>query len=118
LIDRLLVLDLKFSNSNLNQILKQSFNHRHLKIKWILSIAIIVKNLIITYATVVNSKRWIQTISYEKWTYMKEMTHRVRRIISKSNREKNNLCYSRCRDRWDENNENWCLQLWRQFLRW
>jgi hypothetical protein len=49
---------------------------------------------------------------------MKRMIHRVRRIISRSSREKNNLCYSRCRDRWDENSENWCLQLRRQSLRW
>ncbi len=38
--------------------------------------------------------------------------------ISRSNREKNNLCYSRCKDRWSENNENWCLQLWKQSFRW
>jgi hypothetical protein len=44
-----------------------------------------------------------------RWTCMIRMTHRV--IISKSSREKNNLCNSRCRDKWDESNENWCLQL-------
>jgi hypothetical protein len=51
-----------------------------------------------------------------RWTCMIRMTHRVK--ISRSSRKKNNLCYSRCRDRWDENSENWCLQLWRQSLRW
>ncbi len=118
LIDQSLALDLKFLNPNLNRILVQSFNHRHSKIKWIRSIATIAENLIISFAIVINLERWIQTASYEKWMCMKRMIHRVRRIISRSSREKNNLCYSRCRDRWDENSENWCLQLRRQSLRW
>ncbi len=118
LIDQHHVHDLKSLNSNLNRILVQSLNHRHSKIKWIRSIATIAENLIISFAIVINLERWIQTASYEKWMCMKRMIHRVRRIISRSSREKNNLCYSRCRDRWDENSENWCLQLRRQSLRW
>jgi hypothetical protein len=51
-----------------------------------------------------------------KWTCMIKMTHRVK--ISRSSRKKNNLCYSRCRNRWDENSENWCLQLRKHSFRW
>jgi hypothetical protein len=87
--NRLLVFDLKSLNSNLNRIFVRSVNH-HLKIKWISLIATIVKNLIISHVIVVNSERWIQTVSYAKWTYMKKMIHRVRRIISSSSRKKSN----------------------------
>jgi hypothetical protein len=103
LTDRFLVLDLKSSN----RVLVRLLNH-HLKIKWILSIATIVKNLIITHAIVVNSKRWISTNSYVKWTCTTRMIHQVK--IS-TNRKKINLCYSRSRDRWDENDENRSVQI-------
>jgi hypothetical protein len=99
-ISRVLDLDLKSSNQTFERLLN------HQKIKWISSIVTIVKNSIISRVIVVNSERWTQTISYEKWTYMKEMTHRVKRIISRLSRKKNNLCYNRCRNKWDENSEN------------
>ncbi len=102
MIDQHHVLDLK----SLNRVLVRSFNHRHSKIKWIRSIVIIAKNSIISFAIVVNLERWIQTALYEKWMCMKRMTHRVRKTIWRLSRKKNNLCYNRCRDRWDENNEN------------
>jgi hypothetical protein len=111
-IDQSHVLDLK--SLNLNRILERSLNRRHLRIKWIFSIATIVKNLIISFVIVVNSKnRWTLITSFAKL----KKTYQIRKI-SNQNRKKNNLCYSRCRDRWDENNENWCLQLWRQSFRW
>jgi coenzyme F420-reducing hydrogenase delta subunit len=80
------VFDSKFLN--LNRVFARSLNH-YLKIKWISSIIIIVKNLIIFHVIVVNSERWTQTISYAKWTYIKKMIHRVKRIISSSSWKKN-----------------------------
>jgi hypothetical protein len=114
MIDQFLALDLKSLNSNLNRVLVRLLNH-HSKIKWISSIVIIVKNLNISFATVVHSKRWISIASYARWTYIKRTIRQLR--ISRSSREKSNLCYSRCRDRWDENNEDRCLQFRRHSFR-
>jgi hypothetical protein len=116
LINRSHVHDLKSLNSNLNQILEQSLNHRRLKIKWISSIVTIVKNQDISLAIVVNQEEWIRITSYEKWTYMIKTIYLLK--ILRSNREKTNLCYNRSRDKWDENNEDRCLQLRRHSLRW
>jgi hypothetical protein len=114
-IDQSHALDLKSLNLNSNRTFERSLNH-HLKIKWIASIVIIAKNRIIIHVIVVNLKKWIFTISCARWMYMIRMTHRMK--ISSLSRKKTNLCYSRCKDRWDENNENWCLQLRRHSFRW
>jgi hypothetical protein len=112
MLDQFLARDLKLLN--LNRVLVRLLNH-HLKIKWIASTVIIVINSIISFAIVINSRRWISIISYTRWTYMKK---KIIKKISNRNRKKNNLCYRRCKDKWDEINANWCMQFRRQFLRW
>jgi hypothetical protein len=92
-IDRFLVFDFKSLNSNSNRFLVQSLNH-HQKIKWISSINIIMINRDISFAIVVNRERWIRITLYVK----SRRTYRVKKILNQ-NRKKNNLCYSRCRDK-------------------
>jgi hypothetical protein len=73
---------------------------------------IIVKNLNISLAIAKFRKNSIRIALYER----SRRTYQMMTI--KTNREKNNFCNNRCRDRWNENNENWCLQLRKQFFRW
>jgi hypothetical protein len=110
LINRSHVHDLK----SLNRVLVRLLNYQ--KIKWTVSTVTIMKNQNTFLAIVVNLKRWILITSYVKWTCMIRMIHRM--IISRSSRKKNNLCYSRCRDKWNENSENWCLQFREHSFRW
>jgi hypothetical protein len=113
LIDRSHAHDLK----SLNRVLVRLLNHQ--KIRWTISIVKIVKNQNTSFAIVVNSKRWTRTVSYAKWTYMKKMTHRVKRIISNRSREKSSSHQrrdeeqTRCQDV-----ENWSLQFRRHLIQW
>jgi hypothetical protein len=92
LTERFLALDLKSSN----RVLVRLLNH-HLKIKWIFSVVIIVKNLIISFVIVVNlENRWISTISYEKWTYKRRT---ILRKISNKTREKSSFHQRRDEER-------------------
>jgi hypothetical protein len=109
-IDRFLVLDLKFLNSNLNRIFALLLNHQ--KIRWTISIVTIVKNRNTFLETVVNSKRWILITSYVRWMCMKRMIHRVKRIILSSTRKKINSHQIHNEERaWCQSIENWCVQL-------
>ncbi len=115
LIEQHHVFDLKLLN--LNRVLVRLLNHQ--KIKWISSIATIAKNSIISFAIIVNSERWTRTVSYAKWTYMKKMTHRVRRIISNQNREKSSSHQRRDEEQAKcQSVENWSLQFRRHLIRW
>ncbi len=84
--------DLKY----LNRVLVRLLNHQ--KIKWTLSIATIVKNLIIFHVIVVNLKRYISTTSCVKWTYMIRKTYQVKQISS-SNRKKSSFRQRRDKER-------------------
>ncbi len=75
-------------------------------------IVIIMKNLNISFAIAKFRKNSIRIILYERWRKTYQM------MTIKMNREKNNFCNNRCKDKWSENNENWCLQFRKQFLRW
>jgi hypothetical protein len=90
---------------SLNRVLVRLLNHQ--KIRWTVSTATIAKNSIISFAIIDNLERWIRTSLYEKWMCMKRMTHRVKRIISSSIREKSSSHQRRDEERaWCQNVEN------------